>query len=1006
VGPVHFIFAALVGFFSFAAIYHFILWCSSRSERLLVVFSADCAARAAVSAALFYVAASTTPAEAYAGLRTRIAFGILMMVTWLWSLSLVTGVKARWFLGPVSVFLLCIFPIHAFVMPLNSVVISVDQMAMPWGEVISIPRQEPPRWWFGPIYSVVFAIELFSLYCGSRLWKRDRVAGVLIVTATCGMILIHFVEVLRNMGIITVPIIGVIPMVLWVSVIAHLIARGHRQTRDKLLVSEQRYRGIFDQTFQFIGVMKPDGTLIDANRTALEFAGIREADVIGKPFWETIWWAHSAELQNRLRDAIRAANAGNVVRFEATHPRLDGQLVHVDFSLKPVRNDDGQVTMLIPEGRDITERKHAEEALRASEERLRAVIANSPGVAVQWYDHDGRVVLWNRASEEMFGISSEEALGQTLDRLIHTPEEFQSFMGVLETIRKTSQPVEPTEFAFRRRNGDIGVCLSTLFHIPGPHGSYWYVCMDLDITERKQAEQALQERETFLRLTQEAAHVGSWEWDLLTNRFKWSDELARMHGITVAEFDGTLDAIMSFCHPDDAHLFHKAMEISNSTGEISAFECRVRRRDGAVRDLWFLGQVIRADWGTSAKVLGIAIDVTERNLADKKRRALEAQLAQRQKMEAIGQLAGGVAHDFNNLLTVISSYSEVLQLQTSPTDKSYKMLTGILDASQRAASLTRQLLTFSRQQVVEPRILDLNAVVIEIERMLQRLIGEDISLLTDLQSDLKPVMADPGQIGQVIVNLVVNARDAMSSGGTLTIKTENVELTEKSAVVSQPAKPGSYVVLTVADTGCGMSSVIQARIFEPFFTTKGPGKGTGLGLATVHSIAEESGGFLTVDSQPGMGSTFKMYLPALASPVTTKPPESGAKSLPQGGQTILLVEDDEPVRSSTKLLLELFGYKVLEASGGQDAIHRVQEYSGPLDLLITDVVMPNMSGPELVERLKPLRANLKVLFMSGYTADAVLQPGDTQANVAFLQKPATMDVLAKKLRQVFDETDG
>ncbi len=744
-GPFLFLYSALVGFFAFAALYHLILWWTSRREPLLAVFGLDCLARSALSAVLVAIATSTTTAEAQAALRVRIALGLVVTATALWSYSLVSGVRARWFVWPITAVLLILIGVHVAVVPLNSTVTSLAQLTLPWGERITRPDFAKPGWWLGPLYALVISSHVFGLYCGSRLWARDRVAATLILCATTGTLVILALDAMRSFHTAVVPFIGVVPHVLWVSVIALLIAREHRRTREQLAASEHRFRGIFDQTFQFIGLMRTDGTLIEANRTALEFAGIREADAIGKPFWETPWWVHSPDLQARLREATLAASTGNTVRFEATHPRPDGRLAHVDFSLKPIVNAQGEVTMLIPEGRDITDRKEAEEH----------------------------------------------------------------------------------------------------------------------------------------------------------------------------------------------------------------------------------------------------------------RRLLEAKLNQAQKMEAIGQLAGGVAHDFNNLLTVINGYGELLQTMTRPDDMRRAMLEGIVDAGKRAASLNRQLLTFSRRQVVEPRVLDMNFVVVEAERMLRRLIGEDIRLVTRLDSTLACVKADAGQIGQVIMNLAVNARDAMPTGGTLTIETANVELDEAMAARHPEAAAGRYVLLAVTDTGVGMGPELLPRIFEPFFTTKGPGKGTGLGLATVRTIADESGGLLQVDSVPGHGSTFRLYLAALPAAVVTERAVAGAQ-LPRGTETILLVEDDVAVRSLTRRLLEQFGYRVLAASGAADAMRLAEEHTGDIALVVADVVMPEMGGRQLAERLALARPGMKVLYLSGYPDDAVVRHGVLESEMAFLQKPFTMEGLAVKVRHTLD----
>jgi CheY-like chemotaxis protein len=370
-------------------------------------------------------------------------------------------------------------------------------------------------------------------------------------------------------------------------------------------------------------------------------------------------------------------------------------------------------------------------------------------------------------------------------------------------------------------------------------------------------------------------------------------------------------------------------------------------------------------------------------------------------MEAIGQLAGGIAHDFNNLLTIISGYSGLLL--NSRVDPSTKgQLKEIHKAGERAASLTRQLLAFSRKQVLAPKVLDLNATVMDTEKMLRRLIGEDVLLATALDPNLMPVKVDPGQIEQVIINLAVNARDAMRKGGKLTIDTANVELDETFTHLRPDVKPGRYVMLAVSDTGCGMTKEVEARIFEPFFTTKGPGKGTGLGLATVYGIIKQSGGNIYVYSEPDRGTTFKIYLPTVEEQASPDQSVYGMNVAAFGDETILLVEDEDGVREIARLALEAHGYKVLEASRGQEAIRLCTTHQGPIHLLVSDVVMPEMGGREVAERLGALNAGIKMLYLSGYTDDAVVRHGVLEAQAAFLQKPFTPVALATKVREVLD----
>ena len=380
-------------------------------------------------------------------------------------------------------------------------------------------------------------------------------------------------------------------------------------------------------------------------------------------------------------------------------------------------------------------------------------------------------------------------------------------------------------------------------------------------------------------------------------------------------------------------------------------------------------------------------------------RQLEAQLAQSQKMEAIGRLAGGVAHDFNNLLTVILSYSELV-LEDLPGDSQQRDdIDQIRKAANGAGELTRQLLAFSRQQVLEPKVIDVNAAITSIERLLGRVLREDIKLQCTLATDVGTVRVDPGQLGQVIMNLAVNARDAMPKGGLLTIETGNVDLDEDYLRAHAMAKPGQYVMVAVTDTGMGMDAATQARIFEPFFTTKEIGKGTGLGLATVQGIVQQSGGFIWVYSEPGHGTCFKVYLPRVDEPVSTLGSESDAT---RGTETIMVVEDMAAVRAVTREMLERYGYTVVEAADGQAAQRIADGFEGRIHLVLTDVVMPHVGGRDLAEVLGKVRPETKVLFMSGYTDDAVVRHGILQDGIPYLQKPFTPKSLARKVREVLD----
>ncbi len=399
---------------------------------------------------------------------------------------------------------------------------------------------------------------------------------------------------------------------------------------------------------------------------------------------------------------------------------------------------------------------------------------------------------------------------------------------------------------------------------------------------------------------------------------------------------------------------------------------------------------------------GYIRDISERRTAEEALRSSEEQLRQAQKMEAVGRLAGGVAHDFNNLLTVIRGRCELLGTRIGDVEKMKRDIGTIYDASERAASLTHQLLAFSRRQVLEPKVLELNRVVADLVPMLRRLIGEDIDLGMVLATDIGRVRADPGQVEQVIMNLVVNARDAMPEGGRLTIETSAIDFDETYARVHASVKPGRYVMVAVSDTGSGMDRETQARAFEPFFTTKERGKGTGLGLATAYGIVKQSGGYIWVYSEPGQGTTFKIYLPRVEEAATAEAPPAASSRAPRGSETVLLTEDEDIVRTLAREILESHGYTILEARRGSEALQVCERFEGEIHLLLTDVVMPRMSGRDLAIEVTALRPGVKVLYMSGYTEDAIGYHGVLDPGLTYLQKPFTLASLTQKVREALD----
>ena len=512
---------------------------------------------------------------------------------------------------------------------------------------------------------------------------------------------------------------------------------------------------------------------------------------------------------------------------------------------------------------------------------------------------------------------------------------------------------------------------------------------------REEAERALRDTEERMRFALEAAAVGTWDLNLTTGRGQWSRILEALHGADAGGFPATLNAFLQYVHPDDRAMVQEAVEQAIRQRTDWNVVYRTVWSDGSVHSINEIGRAFYDAAGVPFRTAGVGIDVTDRQ-------RLEAQVRQSQKMDAIGRLASGVAHDFNNLLTVILGFAEIVTSDVTMADKHGKDLGEIIKAAQRASGLTKQLLAFSRQQVLHAASLDVNALITEMTGMLGRLIGEHIEVTLALAPILSPAFADRSQLEQVVMNLVVNARDAMPSGGSVTIETADVEL-ETSSFHDEAITKGHYVMLAITDTGNGMTKETQRRLFEPFFTTKEVGKGTGLGLSTTYGIVKQSKGYIWVYSEPGRGTTFKVYLPCSSRdiPLQVVVPVVAAP-LRSATETVLLVEDEAGVRRLSKRILENAGYRVLEAANGDDAEKLFALQADGIDLVVTDVVMPGCGGPELLSRLQVRVPALRALYMSGYTEQSAVHQAGIDRGLPFVQKPFTAVAFLRQVREALD----
>jgi PAS domain S-box-containing protein len=628
-----------------------------------------------------------------------------------------------------------------------------------------------------------------------------------------------------------------------------------------------------------------------------------------------------------------------------------------------------------------------EERLAQNEDGFRLLFMNNPQPMWVFDAESTRFLEVNSAAVEHYGYSRQEFLTMRITEI--RPQE--DVPRLLEDAAKARSGLRDAgTWKHRLKDGrfiDVEIASDRLTFA----GQNAVLVVARDITEQKQAEKALQETERKYRSMVEDAVIGIFQSTPQGRFLTVNPTMATMLGYeSPQDLLACVNDIRGqvYVDPKRREEFSRALE---QQGIVRNFECQVYRKDG--RKIWISASARSVfEDGAVVRYEGMNEDITQRKL-------LEEQLTQSQKMEAVGLLAGGVAHDFNNALSVITGYSGLLQMRLPADDPLVRYAEEIAKAAYRAAGLTRQLLAFSRKQVIQPVILDLNSLIVEMEKMLRRLIGENIEIFITRDVGLARVKADASQMEQILMNLAVNARDAMLQGGKVTIRTENADLDETYSLQHFHFKPGRYVILSFSDTGCGMDKATLARIFEPFFTTKEPGKGTGLGLSTVYGIVKQNGGYISAYSEPGQGTTFKIYLPQAESTVQSTPAVRTAEILPRGSETILLVEDEEALRTLARNCLESQGYCVLEAADGNAAIATAEKHSGPIQLLLTDVIMPGMNGRHLADRLTELRPAIKVLYLSGYASDLIAQYGVLDPEILLLEKPFTLRALLIKVQE-------
>jgi two-component system cell cycle sensor histidine kinase/response regulator CckA len=776
------------------------------------------------------------------------------------------------------------------------------------------------------------------------------------------------------------------------------------EAQKALEESEERFRSISHLVTDYIYSfsVEEDGSLKGewVSESFVKVFGLTKEEIDERGGWQSMVYPEDLPA---MIEHVRRVASGEKDIIETRFVTRSGQIRWIRDHAIPVWDErTKRVFRIYGAARDITDEKLALEALERSRREMETVISTTPALIVM-VDSRGRILLINRALQELTGFRREGLLGKPVLETLVSPEWREEVRARWSDPRSPSFK-EPFTFPLVTAQGAQRLIEWRCAAVPAPEGEGQIIlATGLDITERVLLEQELRDRSNLLEhvLTTSPTVVYIVRPSERGNELVWvSGNVEEITGYSVNEAmePGWWERNL---HPEDRErMLDGARRFWRVGKRLFTSRYRFLKKDGNY--MWVRDdiRVLKDERGEPVEAVGAWTDITLAMKAEEEARKLQEQLLQSQKMEAVGRLAGGVAHDFNNMLTVIRGYAEVALQRLRPEDPLYENLQEIMAAADRSSELTRQLLAFSRKQTIAPRPLDLNEHIEQARKLLGRLLGEDITLELALEGGLWQVFMDPAQVDQILANLLVNSRDAMPKGGSVIVETMNVLLDETYCKVHPGSIPGDYVLLAVTDTGCGMTKETLEKAFEPFFTTKAEGKGTGLGLSTVYGIVKQNQGLIYLYSEPGAGTTVKIYIPRYAGGGEMEEEVGRPKSLPVGErETILLVEDEASLRKLAARMLKDLGYQVLEASSPKEALELCESYKGNVDLLFTDVVMPLMNGRELSERIREMRPGVRTLFMSGYTSNAIAHHGVLEPGMEFIQKPFSMRELALKVKE-------